>query len=200
MAAGGKKRGAVRYLPRFIGTVLPRSMKGHIAAQIALSAAREDERVRAYGPDAASPLYKELAGMNCWDAAIACQVKAGRKRPARVATDSHNHVISLEDSPVTNKLDMASLPEGASIGFFRDGTLVHFMLATGGGYAAGTKNACVGVGNPDGWENLDLVEELAWGEGGFTHRTEDGAERTILMRYRPIGDSRTEQGEESESS
>ena len=147
--------------------------KGHIAAQIARDAATNDS----------SELYLVCSTQMCWDAAIECQVRAGVKDPRPVRTDKHDHVISIKDTAVTNKFEMQRVPQGASIGFFRDGTLMHFMIAVGFGLAAGNKNACIGIGNPAGvgWEILDLANGVDWGQGGFKHN-----EKLFLVRYRAI--------------
>lgn len=146
-------------------------MIGHIAAQIARDGAT----------DQSSAVFKECSAKMCWDAAIACQVRAGLKQPKPVTTADHDHVISLKDKPVTNPSEMNGVPQGASIGFFRGEQLVHFMIATGAGLAAGNKNACIGIGNPGGWEILNLAK-IKWEQGGFM----DGAKRLTFVRYRPI--------------
>lgn len=146
-------------------------MKGHIAAQIARDAATNDS----------SELYLTCSSQMCWDAAIECQVRAGAKRPQPVTTQSHDHVIGLSDTAITTAREMQRVPQGASVGFFRDGTLMHFMIAVGAGLAAGNKNQCIGIGNPVGWEILNLAEHLNWGNGGFTQHG-----KLFLVRYRPI--------------
>ena len=146
-------------------------MKGHLAAQIARDAAT----------DQSSDIFRVCSSKMCWDAAIECQVMAGVKRPLPVQTLNHDHVISLADTAVTSRNAMQRVPQGASIGFFRNGTLMHFMIATGAGCAAGNKNQCIGIGNPVGWEVLNLAEDLAWGSGGFKNNR-----KLFLVRYRPI--------------
>ena len=128
-------------------------------------------------------MFRICSAMMCWDAAIECQIKAGVQSPGNVSTDSHDNVISLDDdNAVTNKHEMQRVPQGASMGFFRDRTLVHFMIAVGAGCAAGNKNHCIGIGNPVGWEILNLAEKLTWGRGGFI----DPGDRLFLIRYRKI--------------
>ncbi|GGC03500.1 hypothetical protein GCM10011363_20130 [Marivita lacus] len=145
-------------------------MKGHVAAQIARDSATEK-----------SDFYMSLSALMCWDAVIETQAKAGIKKPKKpVSGNDCKHVISLDDSPVTGKTDMQKVPQGAFLGFFRDGTLVHAMIATGAGIAAGNKNACIGIGGPVGWELLNLAEDLKWEAGGFR----DQGQRLFLLRYR----------------
>jgi hypothetical protein len=146
-------------------------MTGHIAAQIARDAATDTQ----------SELYFTCSNQMCWDAVIECQVRAGVKRPRRVTTQDHDHVISLSDVAVASAREMQRVPQGASIGFFRDGTLMHFMIAVGAGLAAGNKNQCIGIGNPVGSEILNLANDLHWERGGFTDRG-----KLFLVRYRPI--------------
>lgn len=130
-------------------------MRGHIAAQIARDAALDEH----------DNMYAMLSGLMCWDAVIACQVKAGMARPAPVTTHEHDHVISLDDTAVASRREMQRVPQGASVGFFRNGTLVHMMIATGAGTAAGNKNQCIGIGEPVGWEILDLGVIWRGGQG-----------------------------------
>ncbi|HQX91838.1 MAG TPA: hypothetical protein PL007_00025 [Thermomonas sp.] len=146
--------------------------KGHIAAQIA--------RDTATGKS--SEYFTLLSGKMCWDAVIECQVLAGIKRPHSITTHSHDHVISLtDDKAVCSATDMLGVPQGASIGFFRDGTLMHFMICVGAGMAAGNKNACIGIGSPVGWEILQLAKDLQWNSDGFEHQ-----ETQYKVRYRAI--------------
>ena len=146
-------------------------MKGHIAAQIARDAATEQ-----------SEFYLALSSMMCWDAVIAAQTKAGVKKPKPVTVDKSDHVIKLSDPAVTSKGEMQKVPQGAFIGVFRGGTLVHAMIATGAGIAGGNKNECIGIGSPVGWELLNLAQDLKWEAGGF----KDPGGRQHLVRYRAV--------------
>ena len=145
--------------------------KGHIAAQIARDTATGKM----------SEYFTLLSGKMCWDAAIECQVLAGVDRPAQISTHNHDHVISLSDKAVCSATDMLGVPQGASLGFFRDGTLVHFMICVGAGMAAGNKNACIGLGNPVGWEILQLAKDLDWNSDGFEFQ-----KKQHKIRYRTI--------------
>jgi hypothetical protein len=75
---------------------------------------------------------------------------------------------------------MQKVPQGAFIGFFRDGSLVEAMLGTGAGIAAGDKNECIGSGSPVGWKLLNLAEKLTRKDGGFR----GPGDRLLLVRYR----------------
>lgn len=130
-------------------------MNGPTAANIAREAAR--------GPN--STCFNALSEQMCWDAVAACQ---GRE-PGRHIDDSAELVAS-DDA-------LRSIPEGATIGFFDSGTLVHAMISLGGGSAAGTKNGCIGMGNPIGWEILDLT--LGWHSSTF-------GPRHLTVRQRPL--------------
>ncbi|MBW8833040.1 MAG: hypothetical protein JF606_27390 [Burkholderiales bacterium] len=151
------------------------SSKGRIAGQIARDAATAGKE------DMKNEVFAELSAAMCWDAVIRCQFRAGVKDPGFVTTAKHDHVISLDDKPVNNKQAMWQVPQGASIGFFRERTLVHLMIATGAGLAAGNKNACIGIGAPVGWEVLNLAQDLNWNGDGFTANG-----KSYLIRYREV--------------
>jgi hypothetical protein len=147
-------------------------MKGHIAAQIARDAATEQ-----------SDFYLTLSALMCWDAVVEAHNKAGIKKPKKpISGTDCKHVISLDDKVVASKGEMQKVPQGAFIGFFRDGTLVHAMIATGAGIAGGNKNECIGIGSPVGWELLNLAGDLKWEAGGFR----DPGGRLHLVRYRAV--------------
>jgi hypothetical protein len=112
-------------------------MDGPTAASIAREAAR-----------GRGTYFTALTGLMCWDAVAACQ---GRP-PGRY--------IDTIDELVRDVVTLRSIPEGATIGFFDRGTLVHVMIGVGNGEAAGNKNACVGTGSDIGWEILDLVPHM----------------------------------------
>src|SRR6266545_4458233 len=102
----------------------------------------------------------------CWDAVALCQ---GRDRGRGVETTDH---------PVLGDSDVRNIPEGASIGFFANGTLIHEMISVGGGEACGNKNATIGYGSPIGWELLDL--RAGWDSGSSY------GPRRLQVRYRAI--------------
>jgi hypothetical protein len=56
----------------------------------------------------------------------------------------------------------------------------HAMISTGAGFAAGNKNACLAIGNPVGWEILDLGNLVVWGSGG------GATTRNVQVRYREL--------------
>jgi len=130
-------------------------MNGPTAANIAREAARGGN----------STYFGALSQQMCWDAVAACQ-----GRPPGRHIDENAQVVANMDA-------LRTIPEGATIGFFDGGTLVHAMISLGGGSAAGTKNACVGLGNPIGWEILDLTQ--GW------HATTFGP-RHLLVRQRTL--------------
>ena len=116
----------------------------------------------------------------CWDAVAHCQKLAGAADSGSITIDSHDQVISMSDDAIGTAEAMRKVPQGAFIGFFEAGKLVHAMVATGQGLAAGTKNACLGIGNPIGWEIVDLAGGLTWGGGGCA------APRALAVRARAM--------------
>jgi hypothetical protein len=110
--------------------------------------------------------FTVLSGQMCWDAVALCQGRdAGRG-------------VDINDNPVMGDSDVRNIPEGASIGFFDNGTLIHEMISVGGGEACGNKNACTGYGSPVGWELLDL--RSGWNSGSTF------GPRRLQVRYRRI--------------
>lgn len=121
-------------------------------------------------------MYRTLSTQMCWDAVVTCQVNAGRVDPGPVSVDNHGAVIGTSDTAINNLGEMQHVPQGSFLGFFEGTRLVHAMIAVGGGCAAGNKNACIGLGNPVGWEILDLAN-LDWGNIGG---------RNLTLRYRSM--------------
>ena len=109
--------------------------------------------------------FTALSAEMCWDAVAYCQGRDGGPG------------VDLNDALVVGALDVSNIPEGASIGFFNNGTLVHEMISLGDGTACGNKNACIGHGSPVGWECLDLRNN--W--NGATY-----GPRNLRLRYRAI--------------
>jgi hypothetical protein len=128
---------------------------GRTAARIAREAAR-----------GRGTYFTALSAQMCWDAVAACQ----NRGPGRGVTEG--------DPEVTGAHDVRYIPEGASIGFFDGPVLVHEMISTGNGLACGNKNACIGMGNPVGWEELDLCRGN-WQGSSF-------GPRGLTVRYRRI--------------
>jgi hypothetical protein len=130
-------------------------MDGPTAANIAREAAETQ-----------GTYFTSLSNEMCWDAVALCQ---GRE-PGR-------H-IDENATLVRNDGDLSYIPEGATIGFFDGGVLVHAMISLGQGLAAGNKNACIGQGSPIGWEILDLA--IGWGgPPGF-------GPRGLTVRFKPM--------------
>ncbi len=127
-------------------------MYGSEAARIARDAAREKNGD-----------YYDLTKMNCWQGVLHCQARAGASS-GPVGSYSYEGVISLKDQAVANANGTKAIPEGAFIGFFDGARLMHAMIATGNGTAAGNVNSCVGFGHDVGWEVLDLAG-LKWSDG-----------------------------------
>ena len=130
-------------------------MNGSQAAEIAREAARGQ-----------GTYFTALSGQMCWDAVAACQ---GRN-PGRGVAETDPVVSAAED--------IYTVPEGASVGFFDNGTLVHEMISVGNGEACGNKNECIGIGHAIGWEMLDLAG-ATWNNGRF-------GPRNLIVRYRAM--------------
>lgn len=99
--------------------------------------------------------------------------------------------VVIADTQIRGREAMEKLPEGHAIGFFDDQRLVHVMLSVGNSRAAGNKNDCIGIGEPIGWEALNL-NHLTWNEDGCV--TAPGlhqAERSLVVRSRLLGDAAT---------
>jgi hypothetical protein len=110
--------------------------------------------------------FAALSSQMCWDAVALCQGRAlGRG-------------VDINDTPVLGDSDVRNIPEGSSIGFFDNGTLVHEMISVGEGHACGNKNACIGHGSPVGWEQLDL--RAGWASGSTF------GPRSLQVRFRRI--------------
>ena len=144
------------------------AMSGHEAARVARDAATLQ-----------GDTYLQLSGMMCWDAVAHCQALGGGPAATSITVGDHLHYISTSDPSVTSAAEMRRVPQGAFIGFFHGGLLVHAMIATGHGLAAGNKNQCIGIGQPVGWEILDLASRLTWSGGGA--RTPG---RVLAVHYR----------------
>ncbi len=123
--------------------------------------------------------WNQLSALMCWDAVAHCVLLAGLIDQDRYKTIVHlqksdHHVLASPNDPqVANAQAMARVPAGHAICFFelqKSGwVMIHAMLTTGEGMAAGNKNGCLqsvdggDIGKPIGWENLDL-RKLAWAE------------------------------------
>jgi len=139
-------------------------------------------------------LRAQLTGMMCWDAVLECAVRGGgiSKWAARQMTPQAarwSRFIPLAAPVIRTRREMKELPAGFFIGFFEMASdcemaqkLIHAMVCVGHGKAAGTKNACIGIGEPSGWEELDLAERLHWGgSASFTV-----GNRSIYVRVRDL--------------
>ena len=142
--------------------------------------------------------WEQLSALMCWDAVAHCVLLSGLidqdryKTLAHMQKRDHHLLASPNDSLVANADEVAQVPAGHAICFFErqhsGWVMIHAMLTTGGGMAAGNKNGCLqsvdggDIGRPIGWENLDL-RKLAWARGkGFI--LQDG--REIYVYHRPV--------------
>lgn len=74
--------------------------------------------------------------------------------------------------------------------------IIHAMLSLGNGLAAGNKNACVGIGDPVGWQVLDLAGSLNWRNDGSLDAVNAvplgiNKSRPIRLRWRALAHYRT---------
>lgn len=142
--------------------------------------------------------WQVLSELMCWDAVAHCALLAGvlddvghaalRRRQRR---DVHL-LVGGTDALVADAAAVAQVPAGHVIGFFdREGgqpVMIHVMVSTGGGLAAGNKNGCLkkagggDIGRPIGWEVVDL-RELAWAPGRPCLRQDT---QDIEVRHRPL--------------
>jgi hypothetical protein len=158
--------------------------------------------------------FKELSGLMCWDAVIRCALKGNaiEKKVADAAKifgdkpESYKAFIDpTKDTIVPDAKSMRAVPQGCFLGFFENAggklTMIHAMMSTGQGLAAGNKNDCIGVGNTVGWEICNLAgdhenklkktkEKLEWADAkkGFMGPNPKAKEkRLVQVFYRPIG-------------
>lgn len=127
---------------------------------------------RSVARNPASPDYRLLSSKMCWDAVLECAVKVQiitEEQCKRIS--GKTALVNGSDRLVTSAESMKVAPPGQSLGFFAGFYPMHMMLSTGGGKGAGNKNACIGIGQPVGWELLDLVNGPNW------------EYRTALSRY-----------------
>jgi hypothetical protein len=122
---------------------------------------------------AGSAEWRTLSQLMCWDAVAHCLQLAGildddRHRAIRARQNGDTHLLVDTGHPrVAGRAGVAAVPEGHVLGFFaRSGSawlMIHAMIATGAGRAAGNKNACLGIGKAIGWEVVDLTTPtLGW--------------------------------------
>lgn len=120
--------------------------------------AAEFARHYADKPQADTEEYLSLSGEMCWDAVVLCAHRSGALSKAKykqlwqtVFDKQYKHFVSPDDTEIRTMADMLRAPQGCFIGIFslRDATaprLLHAMIGTGAGFAAGNKNLCIGVG------------------------------------------------------
>src|SRR5262249_40222405 len=119
--------------------------------------------------------WGELTASGCSKAGRLCLKRSGaisqlQFTPLDTMTTDHFDVfIRLTDPGVASADQMRLVPQGSILGFIEENppnrVLMHAMVATGHGLAAGNKNSCLGFGNDFGWEILDLANNLHWVAG-----------------------------------
>lgn len=136
--------------------------------------------------------YRMLSSLMCWDAVLHVAMLAGVIPDRRYQTlkGKPQTLVNTNDPAVTDAAGMKAVPAGHAIGFFEDdgGTpkIIHCMVSTGSGKAAGNKNDCVGVGSMVGWEELDLAAGLSWSGSGIQAPKGEGVTRAVTVHHRPI--------------
>ena len=154
----------------------------------------------ARGCVADSQEFRKLSSMMCWDAVTHCALLAGiidqNKYKLLKGYGRHTRLIRTSNTVVANAGAMAIVPQGHIIGFFEDQTMIHVMLSTGFGMAAGNKNDCVGVGRSVGWQVVNLQTGLKWVTGGHIKAPRGPNNRGVIIErdvnvyHRPITDLR----------
>ena len=112
----------------------------------------------------------KLTALMCWDAVANLYAANGG-----VISGDNKNLVTDKDPIVDSSTAMRNIPPGALLGFFGKGGIAHMMISVGGGSAAGNKNQCLNIGNPLGWEVIDLSAQ--W--GNLKH-----ASGVLVVRYR----------------
>lgn len=143
--------------------------------------------------------WQKLSSMMCWDAVVHCALLAGivNEQQYRSLLTRAKTLVGTGNSAVNNSAGMAGVPQGHFLAFFANQngmwTMIHAMVSTGAGNAAGNKNDCIGIGRMFGWELLNL-QTVKWGTDGFTAprgtdpRTGQPVYREIHVHHRPMTD------------
>jgi len=127
------------------------------------------------------PEFLKLVDLMCWDAVayfayLAKMIEESKFESIKGGAAAKN-LVSTSHQQARNA---TTIPEGHAIGFFTDNDeIIHAMLSTGGGKACGTKNACIGIGGPVGWEMLDLTTLQSHADGTF-------GPRKLRIFHRPL--------------
>ena len=132
----------------------------------------------------------------CWDAVTLCAEFAGVIDHNKFLSlkGKENLLIRTSDPVVTNATAMRSVKAGHILGFYdprpKYKRFVHAMLSTGTGWAAGTKNGCIGIGYDMAyWQLLNLASGLRWlPQGHFNAAKERNKLRVLHIHHRPITD------------
>jgi hypothetical protein len=148
--------------------------------------------------------FKDLSSKMCWEAAAYCFQKGAaiddkgfKAAQAIKGTEPKTYAAFIDtakDPVVADANAMRAVPQGCFLGFFTvDGskkTLIHAMISTGQGLAAGNKNECIGIGNPVGWEIINLA-------GNYTNPI---TKKTAALKWEPHHqeDGRPQVGERQE--
>lgn len=144
--------------------------------------------------------YLALSGSMCWDAVVMCAANSGAITEAdkqllgSITATNFSTFVRTTDPIVKSAADLRRVPQGAFMAFIENKgtpTLIHAMIATGHGLAAGNKNACIGVGSPVGWEILDLGGKLNWVPNTDSFNAvppaqQRGNTRLVQIRYRAL--------------
>ncbi|MEO6833649.1 MAG: hypothetical protein ABI169_15695 [Chitinophagaceae bacterium] len=143
------------------------------------------------------PFYGAISLLMCWTAAILCAFKAGSLSKLDyiglndVVFNRFDRFVKMSDQSVGTAMEMANVPKNCFIGFIEDNggetKLIHAMISTGGGWAAGNKNDCIGLGSAVGWETLNLGA-LNWDVGNncILAPGQHSRFRQIKIRYRQL--------------
>lgn len=136
--------------------------------------------------------YLELSYELSWDAVLFCAYHARIIPHSKIRQADSRRLVRMDDQKILSRSAMLATEEGHMIGFFDEGRLVHVMVATGNGRAAGSKNDRIGINGAGGWEVVDLAKDLVWEQHGVRKirseaPTADG-KGLLLIRSRPISE------------
>ncbi len=112
--------------------------------------------------------YMKLSGQMCWAAvgflAVPDIINQKRFNELFPPPNGGNYDVvgpalipKGNANTVKDAKELTALEPGEVLGFYEGDRLTHAMLYTGEGCATGNKNGCIGIGNPIGWEKLNLA-------------------------------------------
>lgn len=151
---------------------------------------QKDQKAAGFARNPGSRNLGILGSLMCWDAVYFCAKEAGIINPFRfnqLKQSTQEGILYRSRFSVDSRSQLISLPPGMFLCFLAENRVIHAMLSMGNGWAAGNKNLCIGIGNPGGWEIIDLGK-LTWEGSTLKAKNESGSSRAIRLKYFPISD------------